>query len=459
MKSKKARWIEGTEAAYRDIPAVRKPRLLLVTPFVPFAGISHAGGVFLFEYLQKLRESVDLHLVCPLSEENATAARLSSSWLNLTLVDSPVQRKVGLVPIMQKTLQKVTGPLRFCRPTEAAMCARIGDQIEIGRPDVIELHWPQCLSLVQHLRRISPRIPMVAFAHDVCAQAVWRGAAHGRGITLGRLGAFASLPAVVMQERRSLNACHSVKVFSRKDRGLLRKLGVKTDIRVMTPFVSSPERVARIKENRPLVVFLGALRRLENVEAMEWFLARIWPRIRAQEAEAQFIAIGDAPPERLLRLRSGDVRFTGYVEDPGGILAQARVFVAPLRRGAGVKFKVLEAMAHGLAVVGTPVALEGIADDAASQAVALCARNERAFANCVIRLLSDTALAESLGVQAREWVKARYDFEKAVVKEVNWMRGRIADAERGVLPRKGDLLTGLPKRRGCSDTAVTDGAL
>ncbi len=53
----------------------------------------------------------------------------------------------------------------------------------------------------------------------------------------------------------------------------------------------------------------------------------------------------------------------GFVENPYPVLAGARALIAPLFQGAGVKFKVLEALACGTTVVGTEIALEGIAAD------------------------------------------------------------------------------------------------
>ena len=66
------------------------------------------------------------------------------------------------------------------------------------------------------------------------------------------------------------------------------------------------------------------------------------------------------PPESVLSRRSKNVEVTGFVEDPLPYLARASVVVVPLRIGGGTRFKVVEAMAMGKAIVSTRLGAEGI---------------------------------------------------------------------------------------------------
>ena len=100
---------------------------------------------------------------------------------------------------------------------------------------------------------------------------------------------------------------------------------------------------------------------------------------------------------------------TGEVPDVSDWLLRAEVGVAPLRIGAGMQNKLVQAMAAGLPVVATPVANEGIA---ATPDEHLWLRDEpRAFADAVITLLRDRAAREQLGAAARRFVEGRWTWE------------------------------------------------
>ena len=84
---------------------------------------------------------------------------------------------------------------------------------------------------------------------------------------------------------------------------------------------------------------------------------------------------------------------TGYVADTGALLAEARVFVAPLRFGAGVKGKIVHALAHGIPVVTTPVGAEGIFRAGEYDAIATTASE---LAAQIVRVHENRAVWEAL---------------------------------------------------------------
>ena len=124
-------------------------------------------------------------------------------------------------------------------------------------------------------------------------------------------------------------------------------------------------------------------------------------------------------PHEIARLADiPGVRIHGHVPDLQPLLDGARVSIAPLRYGAGVKGKVNQAMAHGLPVVATTAAVEGmhlrdgedvlVADDAAG------------FADAVLRLHDDEALWSRLSANGRDNVARHFslDAARAVVREL-----------------------------------------
>src|SRR5205814_10715677 len=104
--------------------------------------------------------------------------------------------------------------------------------------------------------------------------------------------------------------------------------------------------------------FIGNLAHRPNSDGVLYFLREVYPLVRAALPQIELDIIGDNPAE-IAAYASPDVRVRGYVPDVEPFWQARRVFVAPLRYGAGVKGKIGEALAHGLPVVTTTVGAEG----------------------------------------------------------------------------------------------------
>jgi len=142
------------------------------------------------------------------------------------------------------------------------------------------------------------------------------------------------------------------------------------------------------------MIFVGGFGHPPNVDAMTSFCAEILPRIRERAPGLPLAIVGSNPPEEVRALAGADVAVTGWVPDTGPLLDGARVSVAPLRYGAGMKGKIGEALGRGLPVVTTSVGAEGMGlVDGES---ALIADGPRAFAEAVVRLHGDRELWERL---------------------------------------------------------------
>ena len=118
------------------------------------------------------------------------------------------------------------------------------------------------------------------------------------------------------------------------------------------------------------VAFLGGYAHAPNVDAVVWFVEEVMPLLRAVLPGVRFRVYGaDVPPE-LERLACEDVLIEGFVEDVSDVYDSCRVFVAPLRYGAGLKAKVAGAFARGTPCVLSPIAAEGICSDSEAAAIA-----------------------------------------------------------------------------------------
>jgi sugar transferase (PEP-CTERM/EpsH1 system associated) len=177
------------------------------------------------------------------------------------------------------------------------------------------------------------------------------------------------------------------------------------------------------------LVFTGVMDYEPNVDGVEWFVREILPLVRLRVPGARFSIVGSKPVPRVQALAAVEgVVVTGRVEDVRVHLHRAAVSVAPLRIARGIQNKVLEAMAAGVAVVGTTSATQGVECQPGRD---LVVRDDpREFAAEVARLLEDSRAAEELGARGRALVEARYDWERTLAPLDAWIDEWLAAPSR-----------------------------
>jgi glycosyltransferase involved in cell wall biosynthesis len=157
------------------------------------------------------------------------------------------------------------------------------------------------------------------------------------------------------------------------------------------------------------LMFIGGYDHLPNRDAVEWFAREILPLVRRRLPDVVLHAIGSNPPETFGKLASAAVDVVGYVPDVEPWFDRTRVFVAPLRYGAGMKGKVGQAMSHGLPLVTTSIGAEGMGLRPGENA--LVADDAEAFAAAVIRLYEDELLWSRLARSSVQHVQEHFSEE------------------------------------------------
>jgi glycosyltransferase involved in cell wall biosynthesis len=156
------------------------------------------------------------------------------------------------------------------------------------------------------------------------------------------------------------------------------------------------------------MLFLGGFKHLPNLEALEWFVRLVLPRILARKPVARLIIVGSDPPPRhsLPRLPAA-VELRGFVDDVLEPLRRYSVFICPILSGSGVRVKLLEAFAAGIPVVSTSIGAEGLTNSDGD--ICAVADQPEDFAERVIGLLENPGAAAALARRARKQVVASRD--------------------------------------------------
>jgi glycosyltransferase involved in cell wall biosynthesis len=181
------------------------------------------------------------------------------------------------------------------------------------------------------------------------------------------------------------------------------------DVLIIGNGVDAPKVVHRLPSKHPVIVFLGFLEYPPNRDAIQFFGNEVWPDVLERFPDARFQIFGKGPHVALRNTKS--VEFKGYVDDLALAYNTASIFVAPIRAGGGIKNKVLEAMAYGVPVVATSLAVDGIGGRDGEHY--LLANDAQAFLQQMEKLLTSPGLLQQIGTAGRQLVQSQFDWARA----------------------------------------------
>ena len=179
----------------------------------------------------------------------------------------------------------------------------------------------------------------------------------------------------------------------------------------LCPWVVEPRAEPPPFVERHGIAFLGGYRHPPNVRAVEFFVREVMPELRRRRAGITFHVYGSSVPASFAALAAEDVVIEGFVESVDLALDRARVFVAPLRSGAGIKGKVLEALASGIPSVLSPIAAEGTGIRDGLDA--LVAETPADWAEAIVALYDDAQRWHDVSTAGRRLVETNFSFARA----------------------------------------------
>lgn len=172
--------------------------------------------------------------------------------------------------------------------------------------------------------------------------------------------------------------------------------------------VEIPETVPPLKE-RTGISFLGSYQHTPNAEGILWFTKQVMPLIEAKNSELVLTIYGSGMTDEIKALRTSTIDPQGFVKNLSDAYDKHRIFVAPLLSGAGIKGKVLAALAHGIPCVVTPIAAEGIGLRHGHDCMIATSPNE--WRDAINTLQTDDEIWARMSQNAHEYVQRTFSFE------------------------------------------------
>ncbi len=169
-----------------------------------------------------------------------------------------------------------------------------------------------------------------------------------------------------------------------------------------------------IKKSPPRVMYgVTNFEWLQNVEAVDLLIEKVWPKINSKFKDAKLWIVGRKIPQRILDLaKREDIEITESIPEARDAYLSASIMVTPIRGSGGTRLKVLEAMAAALPIVSTTIGVAGLGLTNGKHA--LIADNSDDLASLSLKLLNNPSLARKIGRAGQQFVKKYFDWQSIV---------------------------------------------
>ncbi len=373
--------------------------ILIVYKQFPGPTVSHAGGESVYRLMQALHaRGHTLTLVARIHETERP---------QLPAVQTLCDR---IVTVPHHRSLSGPRPLEMARSYWLLRQATRRTLLET-RPDLLYVEFAQTGAVLLGLKGV----PTAIRAHDINWFLMEQEIAQHSGLARWRSRLLRTL--FLWLEPWLYRQFDLVAAISEGDRRLLAKRCAPKPILLLPlapAFQPTPDMAPAVASG-PNVLFVGAMSRAYNVQAVTWFLDDVWPTVLAQVPAARCYIVGAQPPPSIQSRHDGARVFvTGFVDDLAPWYQAAAVCVAPLLVAGGLLQKVIDALGMGVPVVATSASNHGVG--ATPDEHLLIADDPATFAAAVTRLLKDTTAREQLGRAGRLFVETRYNFGPAVAR-------------------------------------------
>ena len=355
--------------------------------------------------MQTQRRALYLDIKLPRPDHDAASVRavqLIEYLASHRAVDLAVLTDFGLAPDSPANVRRL-GARLVCPPGETAIRAHL----DAAGPeyDLIVLAWSRtAVAFMSDIRRAAPQAACVFDTVDVN---------HVREFRHARVAGNARRLHIALSlretERAAVTAADVTLAVTEADLLTLRKL-VPTARVALAGMWQAAIDAPTLRDGHE-VLFVGHYQAAPNHDAATHLAREVMPLLRARCPGCRLVLAGSDPGEDIRALAAPDVEVPGWVPDLSPRLAKAAVFAAAIRFGSGIKGKLLQAIAHGVPLVASEIAVEGIG--LVAERDYLPADTPRAFADALARVLTDPALGARLAAAARDVLGKR--FSKAAV--------------------------------------------
>ncbi len=291
----------------------------------------------------------------------------------------------------------------------------------------VDLIYVDGLGMTQYAER-NRTVPVVVDLHDSLTLLYSRLVNREKRLSK-KLSLYLEKRSIAKREQALEKFCDLIITNSEVDEEVIKSLAPSGKTMTITNGVDV-EYFSSFNEGKGInkLIFTGVMDYGPNEDAVLYFGKEIFPLVKKTFPNVEFWVVGSNPSPQVQSLtRQIGIYVTGRVDDVRPYLRSAGVFVCPLRYGAGIKNKILAAMAMRKPIVATPVSLEGI--EVRPDEEVLVANSAADFARQIGALLVNEQLARRLSENGYRLAREKYSWSA---------KGRVLDAAlRNIVARYG----------------------
>jgi glycosyltransferase involved in cell wall biosynthesis len=301
------------------------------------------------------------------------------------------------------------------------------ETIELEQPDLVHCEWSNLAPFLKHVQWI----PKVISAHNVESH-IWRRLKRHSRNPLKRLIGRQQAKRIERLEMEWYPKVERCIAVTRNDQEVIEGYGANVSL-VENGVNVEHYDVKPFEEDGERLIYTASFETFSNQDAVDYFVAEIFPLLKTQRPKIGFWIVGKDPPRRFLNYAANDrrVHVTGTVPDVREHISKSSICVIPLRIGGGSRLKILEALAMKKAVISTSVGAEGLRVRDGKHL--LMADHPRDFAAKVLRLFKDPDERRSLGLAGYELVKSTYDWRELAEKQHDIWASVVGKRKDGTL--------------------------
>ncbi len=216
-------------------------------------------------------------------------------------------------------------------------------------------------------------------------------------------------------KEKELSLMHKADVVyypSEVEATLIKEIDENINVKALVPYVYDEfKKVKREPSKNKGILFVGGFSHTPNIDAVKWFVEEVYPKIKEKE-NIPFYVAGSNPTEEILSYNGNGIDVKGFVSDEEleALYNNCKLVVVPLRYGAGVKGKVIEAIYNGVPIVTTSVGAEGIPE---AESILEIYDTPSEFAEAVVNLYHDDKELEAVSEKMQKYVKKHNSVEAA----------------------------------------------
>jgi GT2 family glycosyltransferase/glycosyltransferase involved in cell wall biosynthesis len=269
--------------------------------------------------------------------------KILSRYCSVTFVPELFKHERRYEIDLQKEGVEVLSPLEF----EKSLKAKKFDVAIYSRAAVADMFLPS-------VRKLDKRIKIIFDTVDIQFQRFQR-----EYELTGELETAKKAKRSRKQEVRLTNRSDEIWCVTNDDAAALRREATDPRITII-PNIHVVRRSVRRFVNRNGLLFVGSFSHKPNLDALRFYAIELLPRLRELLPEAKLTVVGSNMTDEVTALASESIEIAGFIPDIEPILDRARIFIAPLRYGSGMKGKIGLALSNGLPVVTTTIGAEGM---------------------------------------------------------------------------------------------------